>query len=128
MSNWDETVFGDEDNTDFLDELNDLDDRDLEEALEDAINTALHHAAISSGEYSNGLCAATIAAIWAGAPYSAATVADDHPFIRQHIGEVEGGLQELALQLLYKEHERRAEQMDDSEDAEGLETFVEALS
>ena len=53
-------------------------------------------------------------------------MADEHPFIRAHIGECPTNLQEVSLQLLDGEMERREGEED--LEAEGLETFVEALS
>lgn len=126
MSNWDEFIFSQEDNVDFLDELADLDGPELAGALVDAVNLALREEQSGSVDYSIGLCAATVAAIWGGAPFSTATVADEHPFIRAHIGECPTNLQEVALQLLDREMERREGEED--LEAEGLETFVEALS
>ena len=129
MSNWDEFIFAQEDNVDFLDELADLDGPDLTEALVDAVNLALRDGQPGSVDHSIGLCAATVAAIWGGAPFSTATVADEHPFIRAHIGECPNSLQEVALQLLDGELERREDRQDeDALENEGLETFVEALS
>lgn len=126
MSNWDESIFLQEDNADFLDELADLDGPEIAGALVDAVNVALREEQSGSVDYSVGLCAATVAAIWCGAPFSTATVADDHPFIRAHIGECPANLQEVALQLMDGEMERREDEED--LEAEGLETFVEALS
>ncbi|WP_462398327.1 DUF4259 domain-containing protein [Corynebacterium falsenii] len=123
VSTWDEKIFGDEDNQEFLDELIDLDHREVEGALEDAVNIALLHADQGSSDYRVGLCAATVAAIWAGAPFSSASTADEHEFIRRYIGSLEPKLQELSLQLLDRELERGG-----TDAAEGLETCVEALS
>lgn len=126
MSNWDHYIFSDEDNIDFLDELADLDEQDMMESLEDTVTIALRQPDTEHIEYRNGLCAATVAAIWCGAPFSAAIIADEHPFIRGHIGMCPDKLQELSLQLLDQETQRVEEAED--EDFEGLETFVEALS
>lgn len=123
MSNWDEYIFHDDDNVEFLDELVDLDQVDLFEALEDAVTLALRHAQPGDVEYLNGLCAASVAAIWCGAPFSSATVADDHPFVRQYIGQCDDKLQEQSSLLLDKELENQGESAQ-----EGLETFVEALT
>lgn len=123
MSNWDEYIFHDEDNVEFLDELVDLEPTDLFEALEDAVTLALRHAKPGDVEYLNGLCAASVAAIWCGAPFSSATVADEHPFVRHYIGQCGDILQEQSSLLLDKE----LENLGDSA-PEGLETFSEALT
>lgn len=134
MSNWDEFIFSQEDNVDFLDELAELEAPEVVGALVDAVNLALRDGQPDSLDYSIGLCAATVAAIWGGAPFSTASVADEHPYIRAHIGECPANLQEVSLQLLDGEMERRAASANDGDDtedgdeADGLETFVEALS
>ena len=123
MSSWDETVFSDETNTDFLDDCVDLEELDLMEMLEDACSSALNLARPGETDYVNGLCAASVAAIWCGAPFSASDVVSDYPFIRRYIGDCPESLQEAALQVLDRE-------LDDSgaDAPEGLETYVEALS
>lgn len=123
MSNWDEFIFHDEDNTEFLDEFVDLDREELVEALENAVTLAMHHAQPGDVEYTNGLCAATVAAIWCGAPFSSAVVADEHPFVRDMIGNCPDSLQERASLLLDRELESQGESA-----PEGLETFSEALT
>lgn len=123
MSSWDEFIFEEPENVEFLEELTDLDDQDLFEAIEDAVNLALRATDTTDAEYLNGLCAASITAIWSGAPFSSSVVAGDYQFIREHIGNCESNLQELSAQLLDKELERVG---DDS--FEGLETYAEALS
>ncbi|MBC2682103.1 DUF4259 domain-containing protein [Corynebacterium anserum] len=123
MSNWDEYIFHDVDNVEFLDDLVDRDPADLFQAIEDAITFALRHAQPGDVEYLNGLCAASVAAIWCGAPFSSATVADEHPFVREYIGHCDETLQEQASLLLDKEIDRRGDSA-----PEGLETFAEALS
>ena len=69
MSTWDIEIFSREANTDFLDELATLDDEDIVEAVEDSCKLVLSSTKLSAEEQENGLCAATIAAIWAGAPF-----------------------------------------------------------
>ncbi|WP_459611007.1 DUF4259 domain-containing protein [Corynebacterium urogenitale] len=123
MSNWDEYVFHDDDNIEFLDELIDLEPTDLFEALEDAVTLALRHSEPGDVEYLNGLCAASVAAIWCGAPFSSASVADEHPFVREYIGQCSDKLQEQSSLLLDKELENQGEAA-----YEGLETFGEALT
>ena len=123
MSSWDEYIFGEVENEDFLDELTDLDEQDLYEAVEDAVNLGLRAGDHEDPEYLNGLCAASIAAIWCGAPYSSGTVTEGYPLIREHIGACETSLQELSSKHLEKELERSGD-----EAPEGLETYAEALS
>ncbi|MGO1948599.1 MAG: DUF4259 domain-containing protein [Mycobacteriaceae bacterium] len=127
MSTWDDTVFAEESNAEFLDDCDDLEGEDLVQALTDASTLALNTEGAGTGsgnpDLDNGLCAATVAAIWSGAPFTAATTADEHPFIRERIGQCPDTLQEAALQLLDRELEEAGEDAPD-----GLETFVEALS
>lgn len=123
MSNWDEYIFHDDDNIEFFDELIDLEPADLFEALEDAVTLALRHSEPGDVEYLNGLCAASVAAIWCGAPFSSASVADEHPFVREYIGQCSDKLQEQSSLLLDKELENQGEAA-----FEGLETFAEALT
>ena len=123
MSNWDEYIFHDDDNIEFFDELIDLEPTDLFEALEDAVTLALRHSEPGDVEYLNGLCAASVAAIWCGAPFSSASVADEHPFVREYIGQCSDKLQEQSSLLLDKELENQGEAA-----YEGLETFAEALT
>lgn len=123
MSSWDEKVFADENGADFLRECDDLDDLDVIQAIHDACTVALNHAAIGEPDHATGLCAATIAAIWSGAPFTATLVADEHPIIRARIGSCPESLKEVAIQLLDGYLETRGDETPD-----GLETCVEALS
>lgn len=128
MSTWDETVFADDTNTDFLADCDDLEGEALVEALQDACTLAQDSDAGDEGravdpDYINGLCAATVAAIWSEAPFTSATVADERPFIREGIGQCPDALQEAALALLDTELEAAGDEAPD-----GLETAVEALS
>lgn len=132
MSIWDETVLADEANAEFLADCDDLDGGDLVDALRDACILAsdagtggrpVGEQAGNDADYANGLCAATVASIWAGAPFTAASVADEFAFIRAGIGECPERLQDAALQVLDAELEAAG---DDAPD--GLETAVEALS
>ncbi len=117
MSTWDVAIFGEEDNIDFLDELNDLDDDDIIEAVRDACLLVLKQPNVSEVERKNGLAAATIAAIWAGAPFSAGDVADSYPYIRALIGSGDETLNEAAVELL--------ETVEEDQD---VDAFTEALS
>lgn len=123
MSSWDETIFNDEISTDFLDECDDLDGLDLVQALQDACTVALNHSRPGDQDHRTGLCAATVAAIWSGAPFTSAEIADEHPLIRVRIGSCPDTLQEVALLFLDGYLESLG---DDAPD--GLETCVEALS
>lgn len=123
MSVWDEVVFHDESNIEFLDELVDLDQEEISTALEDSVILALRHAEPGDVEFTNGLCAASVAAIWCGAPFSSAVIADEYPFVREFIGQCPDTLQEQASLLLDQELDSRG---DDA--PEGLETFSEALT
>ncbi|PRQ10785.1 hypothetical protein C1Y63_09565 [Corynebacterium sp. 13CS0277] len=117
MSAWDQTIFAVDVNVDFLDELAELDDDAIVEAIEDICMLVARQSGASEDDRSNALCAATIAAIWAGAPYSAGDVADRYPFIRRHHGEVSEELAEVATEVLQA-----------GADADEVEELLEALS
>lgn len=117
MSAWDVAIFNEDDNIDFLDELNELDDDEVLEAVRDACLLVLKQPHVSEVERLNGLAAATIAAIWAGAPFSAGDVADTYPYIRELIGSGDEALNEAAAGVL--------ETVEDDED---VDAFTEALS
>lgn len=120
MGAWDDIIFRQEFTVDFLDEIDSLDPDDQVEAIGDACALAqgLSGGDLSDDEdYARGLCAATIAAIWAGAPYSAGDVVEEYPFIRTLIGHGDEALNEAALELL--------ENVDMDVD---IEAYVEALS
>lgn len=104
-------------NVDFLDELANLDDEDIVEAVSDACALATSGDAISADEERNAQAAATIAAIWAGAPFSAGEVVSSYPFIRGLAGSGDEALNEHALEIL--------EAVEEDYD---LEAFIEALS
>lgn len=119
MSSWDQKIFSNDDNIDFLDEIADLDEEDILEAVRDAVLLAADQYSASDEERTNGLAAATITAIWAGAPFSAGEIAERFPFIRGNSGELDEQLIESAAELL--------EAVGDEED-EDVEQFLEALA
>ncbi|CAM3946791.1 DUF4259 domain-containing protein [Corynebacterium belfantii] len=117
MSAWETEILLEEVNADFLDELNDLDTDEVVEAIRDACVLAVGEGKVSEDERQNGLAAATIVAIWAGAPFTDADAVNEHPFIRANIGEGDEELYEVAASLL-----------DTVETEHDLEAFTEALS
>ncbi len=116
MQTWDDYIFSSETNVDFLDELASLEEEDIVESVEDAVALGAGGDA-SADEEENALAAATIAAIWAGAPFSAGEVVEAYPFIRGLAGSGSAALNEKAAGLL----EGVEEDFD-------LEAFIEALS
>ena len=116
MSTWDEQIFTVDANTDFLDELVDLDFEDVFEAVRDAVLLAAKQDP-SEEELLNGQAAATIAAIWAGAPFSAGEIADTYPFLRASSVELDEKLIDVAVAIL--------EDVDSEQD---VDQFIEALS
>lgn len=116
MSTWDEHVFDVEANVDFLDELSNLEDDEIVQAIADAVALSTSGQA-SDEEEENAQAAATIAAIWAGAPFSAGDSVADYPFIRSLVGEGDEELREQAAEIL--------ETVEEDYD---LEPFLEALS
>ncbi|MEH0146484.1 DUF4259 domain-containing protein [Corynebacterium sp. Q4381] len=120
MSTWDQEIFADDANIDFLDELVDLEPEEILEAVHDAVLLAAGEAP-SDEELANGRAAATMAAIWAGAPFSAGEAAEAYPFIRSNPGEISDQLAESAVAVL----EAAAEDTDSDTD---IDQFIEALS
>ncbi|APT84189.1 DUF4259 domain-containing protein [Corynebacterium aquilae] len=117
MSAWDQSIFASDVNTEFLDELLSLDDDGVVEAVEDVCMLVARQSGATEDERENALCAATIAAIWAGAPFSAGDVADRYPFIRRHHGQVSEELAEVATEVL-----------EAGADPDEVEEFLEALT
>lgn len=117
MGAWDVAIFADENNVDFLDEMASLDSEDIVEAIEDAVALVASGKAVNDEETANGLLAATIAAIWAGAPFTAGEIAENFPFVRELAGSGSEVLREQAATLL--------EDVDTEED---LEVYLEALN
>lgn len=97
MSTWDAIILDDDHVAELLDDIDALDPEEQAEALRDACLLAVDDA--TEGESRAGLGAATIAAIWSGAPFSAATRVDEHPFIRAGIGDCPEELREAAAEV-----------------------------
>lgn len=122
MSTWDRDIFSRDINIDFLDELSDLETDDLVEAVHDAVLLAANDDGATEEEIANGQAAATIAAIWSGAPFTAGDVADAYPFIRSASAggvEIDEKLAEAAVAVL---------ESADVEDEQDVDPFIEALS
>lgn len=117
MSTWDTAIFSEEVNADFLDELASLDTDDVVDAVRDACLLAADSSSASEEEILNGQAAATVAAIWAGAPFSAGDIADSYPFLRAHSVELSEKLVDAAVAVL--------EEVDTEHD---VDQFLEALS
>ncbi|MCT1451901.1 DUF4259 domain-containing protein [Corynebacterium sp. p3-SID1145] len=117
MSTWDMTIFNEDANVDFLDDIADLDHEDMVEAVRDACLLAMDKDNATEEELLNGQAAATIAAIWAGAPFSAGETADTYPFLRTAAADVDEKLVEAAVAIL--------EDVDSEQD---VDQFIEALS
>ena len=134
MTSWDEHALANDQVQDFLQEIQeeyedagaDSDVETVVTALEDAVVIAQKQAARGDEDYAVGLAAASIAAIWSGAPYSISELADEYSVIRGGIGRASEVLQERAAQLLEDESEALEEA--GLEVPEGLETYHEALS
>lgn len=123
MSTWDQEIFSAEANADFLDELSQLEPEEILEAVSDAVLLAAGGSSASDDEILNGQAAATIAAIWAGAPFSAGEIAESYPFIRSNPGEISEQLAESAVSVLEK-----ASADADADSDTDIDQFIEALS
>ncbi|QYH20149.1 DUF4259 domain-containing protein [Corynebacterium aquatimens] len=119
MSTWETEIFSAEENADFLDDLAELEPEEILEAVRDAVLLASDGASPSEEERLNGLAAATIAAIWSGAPFSAGEIAETYPFIRSNPGDISEKLAEAAVSVL--------ENADANGDTD-VDQFIEALS
>lgn len=124
MSTWDQEIFSAEANADFLDELAQLEPEEVLEAVSDAVLLAAGGSSASEEETLNGQAAATIAAIWAGAPFSAGEIAESYPFIRSNPGEISEQLAESAVAVLEKAASADADADSDTD----IDQFIEALS
>lgn len=96
MSTWDSMIFTSDPVVDLLEEVADLEEEDLSGALVDACRLASGDS--DEDEARAGLGAATVAAIWSGAPFSASELVDEYPFIREGIGECPEELREAAAE------------------------------
>lgn len=120
MSTWDQKIFTEDVNEEFLDELLDVEAEDVIESIRDSILLVLRQPGASEDDRQNALASATIAAIWAGAPFSSGEIAESYPFIRELAGEGDEELNSAALELL--------ESVEDDDDFGDLDQFIEALS
>jgi len=123
MSTWDQEIFAAGANADFLDELAQLEPEEIFEVVSDAVLLAAGGSSASDDEILNGQAAATITAIWAGAPFSAGEIAESYPFIRSNPGEISEQLAESAVSVL----ERASADADADSDTD-IDQFIEALS
>lgn len=94
MFTWDSIIFRSDAVTDLFEEVATLEDDDLADALRDACRLTAGDA--DDDEARAGLGAATVAAIWSGAPFSAGQLVDEYPFIREGIGSCPEELREAA--------------------------------
>lgn len=117
MSTWDLAIFNEDANVDFLDDLADMDIEEAVEAVRDACLLALDKDNATGDELLNGQAAATIAAIWARAPFSAGEIADTYSFLRASSVELDEKLIDAAVAVL--------EDVDSERD---VDQFIEALS
>lgn len=120
MSTWDTAIFSKDVNVDFLDELASLDVDERMEAVRDACLLAVDRDNASEDELLNGQAAATVAAIWAGAPFSAGDIADSYPFLRTTSAELDEKLVDAAVAIL--------EDLAASDTEYDVDQFIEALS
>ncbi|MFC6318399.1 DUF4259 domain-containing protein [Corynebacterium gerontici] len=116
MSGWEDAIFGIDNNIDLLDELADLDASSIVAEVSDLVTIATKQGA-EGDEQDNALLAATLLAIWAGAPFSDSELAQDYPFILSLRGKGDEDTREAAAALL--------EAVESDED---LDPYIEALS
>ena len=117
MSTWAMAIFDEDVNVDVLDDLAEMDFDERVEAVRDACLLARDKDNASEDDLLNGQAAATIAAIWAGAPFSAGETADTYSFLRASSAELDEKLIDAAVTIL--------EDVDSEQD---VDQFIEALS
>ena len=117
MEPWDLMIFSEDASQDFFDDLADMDGDEIVEAISDACALVTRDPNITDDDLLVGRAAATIAAIWAGAPYTAGEIVEDYPFIRDLIGR--GGEQMITDACTILEA---------VEVEADLDSFIEALS
>ncbi|MDO4908639.1 MAG: DUF4259 domain-containing protein [Corynebacterium sp.] len=124
MTTWDIHIFNADENQDFLDDLanfyEDENYEDLVDTLVDICTLADSNGYANADEAANAACAATIAAIWAGAPFSAAEAVEDYPFIK--------GVGESPSDELIEHAGTVLEHVAEEEENYDLDVFLEALS
>lgn len=104
----------------FLEELDELDSpTEVSDAVIDACKLAVAPGA-SDEDITVGLAAATLAAIWEGAPYTCSDVAEDYAVVRTMIGRHDADELVPAAAAVF-------EQRTDDDTAELVEEFAEAL-
>ncbi|WP_295623819.1 hypothetical protein [uncultured Corynebacterium sp.] len=121
MSTWDSIIFRSDAVTDLFEDVSPLDGDELADVLRDACRLASGDA--DEFEARAGLGAATVAAIWSGAPFSAGHLVDEYPFIREGIGSCPEELREAAAETF----ETLVPHLPDDEQ-EAVEDFAEAVN
>lgn len=122
MKTWDEEIFTHESNETFLADIDELDSEDLIEALQDACQLSVTPTATDE-EKLNGLAAATITAMWCGAPFTYSEVAEEYSFVRSHIGRCPEQLRDTAEEVFT--HFEQAPETEEHSDE--FAEFAEAL-
>lgn len=123
MSVWESEIFTNDSTIELFDELQDLDVADRVDALVDACQIAL--SSDNEDEQLSGIAAATVAAIWNGAPFSGGDIVEDYGFIREGISENAVGGDKL-LEVAAEVFENLTSSLDESTQAL-LEDFVETV-
>ncbi|MDY6049003.1 MAG: hypothetical protein SPI77_00280 [Corynebacterium sp.] len=121
MGAWDLAIFTAPDNEEFLDELASLEGEDLVTGVLDAVLLVTKQNSQKMEDRVNAQVAATIAALWNGAPYSASDAIEAYPFLLDPDYDVE----EDTMDEL---REASIEVLEDADTDEDLDTYIEALS
>lgn len=121
MSTWDSVIFNEDVVLELFEEVEALEGDERADVLLDACKLAVGGA--EEDEVRAGLGAATVAAIWCGAPYSAGDIVTDNPFIREGIGDCPEELREAAAEVFDEHIEDLPE-----EQRESAEDFAEAVN
>ena len=121
MGAWDAEILNGEINEDFLEELSTLEGDDVVEGVMDAVLLVSKGNAETEQDIANGECAATIAAIWMGAPYSSSDATQTYEFI------VDPGV-EIADDVVEELTQAASEVLENSETELDLDAYIEALN
>ena len=121
MGAWDLTVLNEPDNEEFLDELATLEGEDLFTGVLDAVLLVTKQHSDRPEDRTNAEVAATIAALWNGAPYSASDAIENYPFVVDPDYDID----EDDMDTL---REASVEVLESADTEDDVDPYIEALS
>lgn len=123
MTAWDVEIFSRELASEFLEDLAQREDlSDIADAIYDAVTVASAPGTVAAADEELGLAAATVVAIWAGAPLSDHELVENYPFLRRsQLGNYDEDASEELL-------ERAGALLDAVDSDVDVDAFIEAVS